>query len=178
MHQALARVLVGAIAGDDVSVNEHTIAVSQQTLIPVLMDVAIADDDVVGVVELDAIPAVADFKPFDSNPADGILIALLRLKQHGMAGRLFAPLAGLNHRPLAGIVFEHDRLALLPGESQNHRLGVDATSNQNRIPRTGQARGLLNRAQRLRLAARILIASVRRYRKPSEAPGVGRSGTS
>ena len=35
MHQALARVLVGAIAGDDVSVNEHAIAVSQQALIPV-----------------------------------------------------------------------------------------------------------------------------------------------
>ncbi len=107
VYQVFACFRVYAVAGDDISVDEHAIAVSQQSLIPVLMDVAVADDDVVGVVELDAIPAVADFKSFHSNPADGILIALLCLKQDTMPGRGLSRIAGLNDRVLARIVFQH-----------------------------------------------------------------------
>src|SRR5439155_22426955 len=58
-----------AVAGDEVPFDQHMMAVAQDALVRVVVEVIAAQHDVMGVVELDPVPAVADFEPLNSDPA-------------------------------------------------------------------------------------------------------------
>jgi hypothetical protein len=145
VQQISSRLLVRTVTCDYIPVDEYAIAVPQDALIPVVMDVAIANDDVVGIVDLDAVPAVTDLKSFDSNPADGVLITFLGLKQYTVTVRLFAQFSRLNHGMLTGMILEYDRLSLLPGEAKHYMLSIYTPTHQNHIARARHVRSLLNR---------------------------------
>ena len=104
---ALLVVGLEAVVGDDVSLDADVMPVAQDPLVEVVVNEVALQDDVVGVVELDAVPTVPDFEAFDHDPPDGFLPAVLRLELD--AAFAFA----VDDRSLAGGVPEDDGLVRL-----------------------------------------------------------------
>ncbi len=94
---------------DDIAVKEHPFAVAEYPLADRMMDPVAAEDHIMGVVEFQAVPRMAYFKPFNRDPADGYLLPGVQLHStHRLVGRP-ANQTKLDLRPFTRRVKKPDR---------------------------------------------------------------------
>src|SRR5512133_3800489 len=92
----------------------------------------------VGVVELDPIPAIPNLEAFDGDPTNGLLPALFRLEFDAAAP--FAIHDGL----LAGDVLKDDGPVRFTRKAQEHESPIYPTTDQNDVSCPGDLCRLLN----------------------------------
>lgn len=94
----------------DVALNADVMAIAQNALVGVVPHNVALYDNVVRVVELDSIPAVCNFKTFDTQPTNRAAPTFLGLKLNPAA-----TLAIQDRLFIIGVL-EHDRFSRLAGK--------------------------------------------------------------
>jgi hypothetical protein len=88
----------------NIPLDANLVTISQNSLVEVAVNVIVSQNDIVGIVELDPVPPIADLQAFDPDPADWFLPALPGFQ-------LDPPLAlSIEHGPFSRGGFEDNRL--------------------------------------------------------------------